>query len=511
MNMLRYILCLASVGLCLGADAQTYNARFDLFGEGRAQTGLGVEMLPDGSALVFLGGDYILDGLYYSSAFSSVVVSPEGEFSEGYRLHVPERANYPGWVNCGSPTSDGRFFVGGSTYQAGDTSRVALYWIESDGVVSDYVELDLPAQEWIGRNGKQTPDGGYIVVGDMANVNTNDLDAFAVKTDALGNVEWFRLYGGALWESFSSVEPAPWGGYYLGGQQQITSNVWKTWIVRVDADGEVLGEANYALYEYGSGGAQLTLLPDGSVLVGSAEYHTTSVYQVRACIFQVDPNGEVLWHREYGRLTRAAFFSVLPVPGSTDLVAVGVDDRMGQGGQLQGTLLRVSADKDSLWQYTYRYFDAQVGFRNSVFNDMQPTPDGGFIAVGMTAPVPGVYSQDLWVVKTDSMGCIEPGCHLITGVESQVTNLKDVLHLAPNPVAQGSALQVSLSLPAGYTVHGGLRLSIVSCDGRLVYEERLNADAPVSLTLPQRIGPGLYHLHLSDDTQWLGGAKVVVE
>lgn len=489
--------------------AQTFNERFDLFGEGRAQTAWGVEMLPDGNALVIFNGGYAVDSLYYSSGVSSVLVSPDGSFSEGFRFHVPERANYPGWVNCVSPTTDGRFFVGGSTYQAGDTARVALYWIEPDGTVSDFRELAPPTQEWIGRNGKQTLDGGYIVVGEMANASATDLDAFAVKTDAQGNVEWYHIYGGPTREGFSCVVPDPWGGYYLGGQQQIAGDVWKAWIVRVDAQGEVLGEWNYGSYPFGSGNAQLTLAPDGTVWVGCSEFHATSIYQDRASIFQVDTAGEVLWHREYGRLTRTALFSVLPIPGSTDLIAVGMDDRMGQAGPLQGILLRVDAAHDSLWLRSYRYYDEQVGYRHSVFNDMQPTPDGGFIAVGMTGPVAGVYSQDVWVVKTDSMGCIEPGCHLITGVETQVTNLKDVLRLWPNPVASGGTVQLEVVLPAGFAQQGALQLTVVSSDGRLVHSQQVRQGTNQLSTAS--LAAGLYHLHLSDADQWISGGRLVVE
>lgn len=512
MGLRSNALLFLSAGLCWQASAQTFNARFDLFDQGGSQTGWGVEILPNDDALVIFSGGYTLEGLYYSSGVSSVVVGPNGDFSDGFRFHVPARANYTGWANCFSPRQDGGYFMGGATALAGDSGRVALYWIEESGQVSNFRELDLPGRYWAGRSGKQTLDGGYITVGEMTNDATNDQDAFAVKTDAIGNVEWVRTYGGATREAFASVEPAPWGGYYLGGQQQIAGDVWKTWIVRVDAQGELLGEATYGSYPFGSGGAQLTLAPDGTVWVGSSERHAASVYQRRACIFQIGTDGQVLWHREYGRFTRTALFSVLPIPSSTDLIAVGTDDNTSQAGGLQGLLLRVNADGDSLWLRTYKYYDAQVGQRNASFYDMQPTPDGGFIAVGLALSVPGQYSQDVWVVKTDSMGCIEPGCHLITGVESQIANLKDVLRVWPNPVAQGGMVQVSLELPPNFDVQGHLRLSVVSSDGRLVQEQHVPAiSSETSFVLPLNSSAGMYHLHLSDDSQWLGGAKVVVE
>lgn len=42
-------------------------------------------------------------------------------------------------------------------------------------------------------------------------------------------------------------------------------------------------------------------------------------------------------------------------------------------------------------------------------------PDGGFIAVGDVGPTDG-STQDTWVIKVDSMGCLVPGCNGNLGV-----------------------------------------------------------------------------------------------
>ena len=165
----------------------------------------------------------------------------------------------------------------------------------------------------------------------------------------------------------------------------------------------------------------------------------------------------------------------------------------------------------------YLYQDSTVSNGRGILRDVQPTPDGGFIAVGM-AFSGGGYSQDVWVIKTDSMGCLEPGCHLITGMETQITNLRDALTVAPNPVAQGGSVQVRLQLPEGFAVQGALRLTLVSSDGRVVHEKVIavtghsarSEGVPLSLDRT-RMPAGLYHLHVSDDTRWISGAKLVVE
>lgn len=201
-----------------------------------------------------------------------------------------------------------------------------------------------------------------------------------------------------------------------------------------------------------------------------------------------------------------------------DLIACG---SMSEGGFYSGTLLRTTSDGDSLWMRQYVYQDSSNTNRPGILRDVVPTPDGGFIAVGSALAVPGTYIQEIWAFKVDSMGCLEPGCHLITGIESQVTNLQGALTVAPNPVRSGEAVQVSISLPPSITPQGPLRLTVVSSEGRVVQEQLIGEGGnrakqgtqqeAILTALPAGLSPGLYHLHLSDGTRWLAGAKVVVE
>ncbi len=138
------------VVLCFGptskVSAQSINERHDFWGEERAEFGWGIELRSDGSYLVLANRGYSLDSLYYSSGVSTVTMDAAGVFGDEFRLHVPERANYVGWANPAVPRVEGGYIVGGSTYAEGDTNRTTLFWIEEDGVVSDYRELDLPGR-----------------------------------------------------------------------------------------------------------------------------------------------------------------------------------------------------------------------------------------------------------------------------------------------------------------------------------------------------------------------------
>jgi len=111
---------------------------------------------------------------------------------------------------------------------------------------------------------------------------------------------------------------------------------------------------------------------------------------------------------------------------------------------------------------------------------------------------------------------------LIQGMQTQITNLRGALTVAPNPVAQGGNVQVLLDLPESFAVQGALRITVTDAMGRLVHEQLIAAaghselrgtkqeGVPASLTTTQ-LPSGLYHIHLSDATRWIAGAKLVVE
>ncbi|MEO8068459.1 MAG: T9SS type A sorting domain-containing protein, partial [Flavobacteriales bacterium] len=179
----------------------------------------------------------------------------------------------------------------------------------------------------------------------------------------------------------------------------------------------------------------------------------------------------------------------------------------------KGTLLRTTANGDSLWMYDYFYYDTLMADGESTLRDVQPTPDGGFVAAGSvlnsaSGNNPPGYTQDVWVIKVDSFGCIEPGCQLITGLESQVSNLKDALRVWPNPVASGGEVTVQVQLPEGLR-NTVLRLVLVNAQGQLVREQSARTGEN-ALDL-SGLSAGLYHVHLANATTWLAGCRVIVE
>lgn len=510
---MRLLFCVTwCAGSFLGASAQTFNLRYDAWT--RADFGWSIEALPDSNYVIFSNSSY-QDSLLYSSVVTSIRINANGENLETTRLFIPERASYVGWANASGTFANGIGIIGGGTAALGDTNKATLYWYNGNGVVFDHRELPLPGQSWIGRQAKQTPDGGFALSGETTSAGI--VDGFLLKTDANGTLEWVRTYGlPDKHDYFISVDNAPWGGYYVGGTREIGPNDYDPWILGLDALGNVIWQGDYGTPQNDYQSAHLTTANNGNVRMAATLNFGVGQTTQRACLLELDPNGAVVWQKLYGPQRHSAMFVVQEIQPSGDLISTGF---YNENGNYKGVLLRTTSTGDSLWMREYQYNDTLVEQGRGGFYDVQPTPDGGFIAVGVAFAINGIYTQDVWVIKTDSMGCIEPGCNVITGMETQLTNLKDALRVWPNPVQAGGAVQVEVQLPEGFKADGPLQLTVTNGLGQLVHKQGLSSGStPQPLNFPtftlspvEVSQPALYHLHLHDNTRWIAGAKLVVE
>jgi hypothetical protein len=494
--MLAYCGCIAQTG---------YSKRYDPLEQLRADLGWSLEPCDAGGYLLVSNSPWT-DSVEYGSVITILHIDEEGDLLDHHRFIDTNYWNYPGWANSSDRMMNGGLVVGGNRVSAQEDSRTSIFVFDPLGTPLQQFHFGELGQTWVGRQAKQTPDGGFVLTGSRSlNGNT---DGFLIKTDANGAQEWVQTYGGASYDEFLAVDVAPGGGYYLGGYRYVPGSSSQHWTLRVDSFGEEAWSRTWG-GQFTDPAAHLLATTDGHAVVASANRYNSNNGPALLYMAKLDStDGSFVWEHFYGAPTfNTTLFAVQEVEPFGDLIATG--QAFQNDGEV-GVLLRTTSEGDSLWMRYYAYHDAVIDTGDAQLRDVLPTPDGGFIAVGVAFGI-GPYSQDVWVIKTDSMGCIEPGCNLIQGMETQVTNLRGALSVAPNPVASGGTVQVSIVLPENFVPQGHLRLTVVSDDGRIVKEETLPGAGSAFSFPPSSFSAGLYHLHLSDATRWISGAKLVVE
>ena len=90
---------------------------------------------------------------------------------------------------------------------------------------------------------QQTSDGGYILSGEMFFSSGSDYsNAFLIKVDAYGDLQWAKSYGGTWAEGFALVRQTSDGGYIAVGwtwSPELSAGNNDFFVIKTDAFGNV--------------------------------------------------------------------------------------------------------------------------------------------------------------------------------------------------------------------------------------------------------------------------------
>lgn len=489
------------------ACAQGFIIHCDTLQNGRAGSGLSVREVPEGY-LVFCR-QYAQTPPARRHIFIRKI-DHAGEF-----LHETEYGDHPTAeyeIGAIDPVTRDQAGLHVSAFHEGWNYGDSVYLARYDDngeMVDKHFVYAYPAEDSIFaviRQVRPTSDGGFIMGGFFSRPGQIVAQAFLVRLVEAGDTLWSARFGPATMEQAhectGETEYADGGflvvGYRLGGPLD------RGFLIRTDATGQQLWRRNFGYYSGTTNAVRTTA--DGGILTWS-RYNNESGPGIpntvgKMMLTKWDADGDILWQTMHNR-SSATFTQDMEVLEDGSIITTG---ELG----MYAVLGKYNSAGDSLWGRRYHI----LGNRNVLY-DVEPTSDGGFIATGMGtryAPVDTgfVTNQVIWVLKTDSLGCVEPGCHTV-GVQEYLMDLQEHLRVWPNPVGPGQPITLAFTPPPAFVADGALRVVVLDAAGRVVFEQPFTEPVSVrTLQVPQ-LSAGRYHLHLTDDTRWLAGAGVVVE
>lgn len=348
------------------------------------------------------------------------------------------------------PTADGGFIAGvrSSSDSSGDKTQPG--WGEEDYWI---VKLDANGQkQWDKRFGgtdydwfacvRQTPDGGYILGGGTSSFKSGDVtedmrdgppytayDYWIVKTDAQGNKQWDRRYGGNNYDLFQSLDLTTDGGYILGGHSISDSSGEKTqpkrggydyWMVKVDATGNKQWDKRFGGFNHD----QLYTIKqadDGGYILGGMTNSNTSGDISQSLLFggtnywvvKTDAQGNKEWDRVFGGMGTDWIYDIEQTPDH-GFVLCGNSSSHVSGDKTQPNLdttnfsadcwlVKIDAAGNKQWDRVY----------GGSGSDWEPsiikTTDGGYIITCQSSSPAGfdktennTAERHAWVLKLDS-------------------------------------------------------------------------------------------------------------
>jgi hypothetical protein len=257
-------------------------------------------------------------------------------------------------------TTDGGFALSGYT---------SIYELKNDNWQSDFILIKTDKDgnvKWNKTYGGindeianaiiQTSDGGYILVGTtlVRDLFDEHTDAWVVKTDPKGNLEWNMTNGGNGEDAIYSVLENEAGGYTLAGftEQYSTDNKTDMWLISIDKDGNELWNTSYG----GPGDekiySHIRLSEGGYLLCGTQAIRVDS----DALLIKTNSFGIEQWNKTYGGEKQDVAKTVIQTYDSSYVFAgsTSVSDEDGFWSQ-DMWLVKVNSSGEIIWDSSFAH------------------------------------------------------------------------------------------------------------------------------------------------------------
>lgn len=265
----------------------------------------------------------------------------------------------------------------------------------------------------------QTSDGGYIFAATSSSVdgdvttNKGSNDMWIVKIDALGTIQWQQSYGGTDWEHASCIKQTDDGGYIFAGLTKsnngdITVNHGNSdaWVVKINQTGSLEWQRTY-------GGSQdddacsICQTSDGGYVFAATSKSTDGDLTKNNgyedyWLVRITPTGEILWQKSYGGSYQDRTSAVIQTIDGGFLVSGQVNsydkDVTGSHGANDAWLVKTDTLGNIQWKR------AMGGSSQEDMESVIQTADGGFVTAGFTASNNGNVTgfkgaTDLWLIR----------------------------------------------------------------------------------------------------------------
>ncbi len=256
----------------------------------------------------------------------------------------------------------------------------------------------------------QTADGGYAIAGYTNSSGAGGFDAWLVKTDATGNMQWNKTYGGTGNDYGMALVQSADGGYAISGRTApVGSAINDFWLVKTDSSGTLQWSKTYG----GTANEQvnsMTLTGDG----GYTLFGVTSSFGAGAqdnWLVKTDSSGNIQWNKTYGGTANEyGLYAIQTNDGGYALT--GGTMSFGVGGE-DVLLIKTDSSGNQLWMKTWG------GSANEEGYSICQAADGSFIVESHTRSFGYGSSSgfDWYLIKADN----EAGISQIDSTANSIT------------------------------------------------------------------------------------------
>jgi len=335
-------------------------------------------------------------------------------------------------------TTDHQFSMTGESFPVDNSQRSKVLLLKIDSLGNQIFRKEYTSD--YGKNHHafslaQAADGGYLLLAYRSYNgpylggfgNENKIDLVLIKTDAQGNQQWLKIF-----------EPWEWKQILLYG-----------------TDIQILTNGNFLV----------------SGLKSYAAYLPGYSYYAKYLLLKFNSQGEII--DSVSLPGNYYFFRInrLKPSGDGNFWAIGAERDSSTTAQT-GLIMKITPDLQVLWKREYRVSPPE-SLIHEIFYEGAPLPDKGFVLCGRAfGPIEDSTNQNGWVIRVDSLGCLEPGCDtVITAVGDPPQEADAGILLSPNPT--GGEVRLALTDPEAVLL--GARL--LDVQGRVLEDVQFRREA----------------------------------
>jgi Secretion system C-terminal sorting domain len=352
----------------------------------------------------------------------------------------------------------------------------------------------------------KSSDGNIMIFGQNCTqgIPIKDCNYFLMKLDTNLNVLWSHsyTYDTMYWENPTSfVETADKGFLLFGHTNAFIFEPLRYWyLVKTDSLGIKQWQKIYMKNKSQFGFSISSTLDKNYLIAGSVETIITGgVKENQGWLMKIDPLGNTLWETIFGSDREDYFYKVLENADSTIIVAGHQLSERLSVNDVDGWLLKFDKKGKLLWERVYNnYSSLRHQHPDDLVYSMRITEDKGFVMVGWSRnPALQNPTQDIWLLKVDSFGCLVPGCQGV-GIDGKRISTEEVL-IYPNPAQQHIKLKHREAI--NY-------YKIIDALGKTIQDGKYNAEG---IQLLSEISPGTYLIYTQFESGTQGFGKLLVE
>jgi len=190
-----------------------------------------------------------------------------------------------------------------------------------------------------------TSDGGFVLIGFMENISAQRRDAWVVKTDSNGIMQWEKKFGPA--NQGLSIQQTSDDGFVLLAEvpDTIFGGYLNAWMAKINQNGDEQwnklfitpkGDDRFAIYH------NIQCTSDGCFIMTGITNGKTPVYsEGDLWLTKIDQNGNVLWEKIIGGTQYDSTYTVA-VTSDNGYIVSGMTKSFGSGNGFNAWLVKIS-------------------------------------------------------------------------------------------------------------------------------------------------------------------------